>query len=74
MSDQHSDETDVETIVPAEGGTDPGTEEGVGERVISGMGSDGVQQLDGEFGHLDEAMDSDTLAPEGATESADPAS
>jgi hypothetical protein len=71
MSDQHGDQNDIEAIVPAEGGTDPGTEDGVGERVLSGMGSDGVQQLDGEFGHLDEALDSDVLAPEGATESAE---
>jgi hypothetical protein len=69
MSDEHSDERDIETIVPATGEPDPGTVDGVGERVASGMGSDGVTQMEGEFGHLDEALDADSLAPEGATES-----
>ena len=67
MSEQHSDERDLETIVPAEG-TDPGTQDGVGERALSGMGSDGVQNLEGEFGDLVQALDSDVIAPEGPTE------
>jgi hypothetical protein len=70
-SEQDRDERSVEAIVPAEGETDPGTVDGVGERVLSGMGSDGVENLDGEFGHLEEAMDSDVLDPEDATESPD---
>jgi hypothetical protein len=68
MSEQHGDEREIETIVPAQG-TDPGTQDGVGERVLSGMGSDGVQNLDGEFGDLVEALDNDVVAPEGPTES-----
>jgi hypothetical protein len=71
MSEQHSDERDIETIVPAQG-TDPGTQDGVGERALSGMGSEGVQNLEGEFGALVEALDSDVVAPEGATEASDP--
>jgi hypothetical protein len=71
MSEQRSDERDIETIVPAQG-TDPGTQDGVGERVLSGMGSEGVQNLEGEFGDLVEALDNDVVAPEGATEASDP--
>jgi hypothetical protein len=72
MSDEHSDERDIETIVPAQGGTDPGTQDGVGEPALSGPGSDGVQSLEGEFGDLVEALDSDAATPEGATEASDP--
>ncbi|MFN8168078.1 MAG: hypothetical protein U0S36_04775 [Candidatus Nanopelagicales bacterium] len=70
MTEQQGDERDIETIVPADG-EDPGTRDGVGERVLSGMGSDGVQNLEGEFGDLAGAMDSDVLAPDGATEAPD---
>lgn len=70
MTEQQGDEREIETIVPAEG-EDPGTQDGVGERVLSGMGSDGVANLEGEFGDLADAMDSDVLAPEGATEAPD---
>ena len=60
--------------MPAGAGRErPGVEGRVGERVLSGMGSDGVEHLEGEFGHLDEALESDVLAPEGATEDPDEA-
>lgn len=70
MTEQQGDERDIETIVPADG-EDPGTRDGVGERVLSGMGSDGVHNLEGEFGHLQDAVDPDVLAPDGPTESPD---
>ena len=74
MTEQQGDERDVERIVPVEGGADPGTADGVGERVLSGMGSDGVQAMEGEFGDLGAQLDSDVLTPEGATEAPDGAS
>ncbi len=42
-----------EEIVPAPSGEDnPGTQEGVGERELAGMGTDGVKRIEGEFGDL----------------------
>lgn len=41
-----------EQIVPSTEDPDPGTADGVGERVEKGLGSDGVQRMDGEFGAL----------------------
>jgi hypothetical protein len=43
-----------EQIIPAADDPNPGTEDGVGERVQHGLGSEGVQRMDGEFGDLDE--------------------
>lgn len=42
-----------EQIVPSTEEPDPGTLDGVGERVEHGLGSEGVQQMDGEFGDLE---------------------
>ena len=42
-----------EQIIPSPDEENPGTREGVGERVEHGLGSDGVQRMDGEFGDLE---------------------
>jgi hypothetical protein len=39
-------------IIPSTEEPDPGTADGVGERVEKGLGSEGVQRMDGEFGAL----------------------
>lgn len=39
-------------IVPSSDDPDAGTVDGVGEHVEKGLGTDGVQRLDGEFGAL----------------------
>jgi hypothetical protein len=41
-----------EQIVPSTDEPDPGTADGVGEHVEEGLGSEGVQRMDGEFGAL----------------------
>jgi len=55
MSDDETIErpSDDEHIVPATPGSNPGTEDGVGEHVVEGMGHDGVRRMDGEFAHLE---------------------
>jgi hypothetical protein len=52
-----------EQIVPAPDDPNPGTEDGVGERVQHGLGSEGVQRMDGEFGDLEQ--DAPALADDG---------
>jgi hypothetical protein len=42
-----------EQIVPSTEQPDPGTRDGVGERVEHGLGSAAVQQMEGEFGDLE---------------------
>jgi hypothetical protein len=44
-----------EEIVPAETPDNPGTDDGVGEHVLEGMGHDGVHRMGGEFAELDPA-------------------
>lgn len=51
-----------EQIIPAPDDPNPGTEDGVGERVEQGFGSDGVRRMDGEFGDLEQ--DAPALADE----------
>jgi hypothetical protein len=47
-----------EEIVPGpSGASNPGSQEGVGEHAEEGLGTDGVQRLEGEFGELAEADD-----------------
>ena len=43
-----------EQIVPAPDDPNPGAQEGVGERVEKGPGSDGVQRMEGGFGDLEQ--------------------
>jgi len=51
--DHTSDEPSAdERIVPAPRDANPGTEDGVGEHVLEGMGHDGVRRIDGEFADL----------------------
>ena len=45
-----------EQIVPSTDDENPGTQDGVGERVERGLGSDGVRRIDGEFGHLEHVV------------------
>jgi hypothetical protein len=47
--------TGDEEIVDAPSSDNPGTEDGVGEHVVQGMGHDGVDRMDGKFGDLDGA-------------------
>ena len=42
-----------ESIVESDSEVNPGTAEGVGEHVVKGMGSDGVERLEGRFGDLE---------------------
>ena len=60
-----SDPAADELIVPAPREGNPGTEEGVGEHVLQGMGHDGVRRIDGEFADLDH------LAPTDGVDGAD---
>jgi hypothetical protein len=55
MSDERSstEPSDDEQIVDAPHEHNPGTEDGVGEHVVAGMGDDGVRRMEGEFAHLD---------------------
>jgi hypothetical protein len=64
MSDERSstEPSDDEQIVDAPHEHNPGTEDGVGEHVVAGMGDDGVRRMAGEFADLE---------GEGATPSAD---
>lgn len=42
-----------EQIIPAVDDPNPGTEDGAGERVEQGLGSGGIQRIEGEFGDLE---------------------
>ncbi|MGD9956686.1 MAG: hypothetical protein AB7O74_16695 [Candidatus Nanopelagicales bacterium] len=52
MSDETTAPRSDDEIVPATDEPNPGTADGVGERVEEGLGSEGVQRMDGEFGAL----------------------
>lgn len=52
VSQEHVTPQGDNEIVPSTGEENPGTADGVGERVQEGLGSDGVQRMDGEFGAL----------------------
>ena len=56
-----------EPIIPSTEEPDPGTRDGVGERVEHGLGSDGVQRMEGEFGDLE--TDAPALADDDAAAS-----
>ena len=61
-----------EQIIPSPDEPDPGTRDGVGERVEHGLGSDGVQRMEGEFGDLE--SHAPALADDGADADDDAAS
>ena len=47
--------TGDDEIVDAPSSDNPGTEDGVGEHVVEGLGHHGVDRMDGAFGDLDGA-------------------
>jgi hypothetical protein len=56
--------SDDERIVAAPHDANPGTEDGVGEHVLEGMGHDALRRMDGEFADLEAARPTvDTTAP-----------
>ena len=48
--------SDEEIVAAPSGEANPGTQEGVGERVEEGLGTDGVTRIEGEFGALEEVV------------------
>ena len=61
MSDDQtsSDPAADEPIVPAPREGNPGTEDGVGEHVLEGMGHDGVRRIEGQFADLGDLAPTD---------------